>query len=98
MSKIKTTPRDFNIVRQLGTRQRIFGGWKRRDRVTLNGEILRGYVEVVRKGASETTVTVFVNAKGKRQESEGYDWEWLAHRNGRMIQVHHKEPELRDAA
>jgi hypothetical protein len=74
--------RERNVVRVLGQKRRIFGGWVRKDRVKYNEKELRGYVEVVRRNGKTTETTVF----GQRRV-EGYDWVWLAKRNSRTIRV-----------
>lgn len=94
----KSTPRDFNIVRILGPRQRIFGGWKRQDRVLMNEKELKGHIDVVRSKGETKETTVFPSVKNGVQTAPGFDWVWLAKRNGRHIKIAVPTPEYKDAA
>lgn len=63
---------------KLGERRRCGDGWTRRDRVTVNGKPLRGFIETKgRRKRPEVIITSFGSAQ--RPGSDPY---WLAARNG----------------
>ena len=74
---------DHVVIRIMGKRRRVFGGWIRDDKIRLNGNILNfGFIRITRKNRVETVTT---HCKG--QEVSGYDVEWLARKHGRNIKL-----------
>jgi pyridoxal/pyridoxine/pyridoxamine kinase len=74
-------PKKHEIVRILGEKKRIYGGWERRDKIQLNGTVLRGYIEVRKEKGILTEYTCYFD-QTDLQKKFCFDPVWLAHQNG----------------
>ena len=77
-----------DIVRVMGEKKRIYRGTERRDRIRMNGKVLKGFVCFRRQSGEETVTTCFPNRKQHRMERvEGSNWQWLARKNNRTVKL-----------
>jgi hypothetical protein len=98
MIENKTTARDKNFVRiiQHDTKRRVKGGTVRDDQVKYKDRILKGGVRHCRCLGRVYDLTFFTKADGTELLVEGYDWVWLARKNGltgMKVDGHDLQPE-----
>jgi hypothetical protein len=80
--------KQHDVCRVIGTKKRIYRGTERKDKIRLNGKILKGFVCERKQNGETTTTTCFFNVKKQKMERvEGSQWRWLARRNSRTVKL-----------